>query len=136
MNLNKKIILISKILPLEKVFKKHLDNVQVVDPRIDMLEFHTDWGTVSANMSDEDMNNRVFNNWFLRVYDKSRNLLIEPDEAFRRETIKRGRLIQYRDIIRNYEKFKKNIHYMYAKFIYKLLYRHHYRQRSRNDRQH
>ena len=27
MNLNKKIILISKILPLEKVFKKHLDNV-------------------------------------------------------------------------------------------------------------
>ena len=27
MNLNKKIILLSKILPLEKVFKKHLDNV-------------------------------------------------------------------------------------------------------------
>jgi DNA helicase II / ATP-dependent DNA helicase PcrA len=88
--------------------KKHLDNVQVVDPRVDMLEFHTDWGTVSANMTDEDMNNKIFNNWFLRVYDKSRNLLIEPDEAFRREVNKRGRLIQYRDIIRNYEEFKKN----------------------------
>ena len=88
--------------------KKHLRSAQVLDPKTDMLEFHTTFGTVSANVSEEDMNHKVFNNWCLRVYDKSRNMLIHPDEGFRRESMKRARFKQYKDIVRNYEAFKKD----------------------------
>ena len=88
--------------------KKHLPSVQVLDPKTDMMEFHTTFGTVKADVSEEDANIKVFNNWSLRVYDKSRNMLIHPDEGFRREKLKRARFKQYKDITRNYEQFKKN----------------------------
>ena len=80
--------------------KQHLRGSQVLDPRTDMLEFHTAYGSVSVNfIDDEDTNMKIFNNWSLRIYDKSRNMLIHPDEGFRREKVKRARFKQYKDIV-------------------------------------
>lgn len=88
--------------------KKHLRSAQVLDPKTDMLEFHTAFGTVKADVSEDDANQKIFNNWSLRIYDKARNMLIHPDEAFRIEKVKRARFKQYKDIVRNYEAFKKD----------------------------
>jgi superfamily I DNA/RNA helicase len=73
-----------------------------------MLKFHTDWGTISANFSEEDANQKVFNNWSLRIYDKARNMLVDPIDLYKAEPIKKVRLNQFTDIIRNYKKFKKD----------------------------
>jgi len=89
-------------------FCKKQFSTPVLDPRVDMLKFHTDWGTISANFSEDDANSKVFNNWSLRVYDKSRNMLTDPIEVYKAEPIKKVRLNQFTDIIRNYIKFKKD----------------------------
>jgi len=102
--------------------KQHLRNTQVLDPRTDMLEFHTTFGTVSATMSEDDANIKIFNNWSLRIYDKSRNLLIHPDEGYRREKVKRARFKQYKDIVRNYEAFKKDHRIDFTDMVYKYIH--------------
>jgi DNA helicase-2/ATP-dependent DNA helicase PcrA len=89
-------------------FCKKQFSTPVLDPRVDMLKFHTDWGTISADFSEDDANSKVFNNWSLRVYDKSRNMLADPIEVYKSEPIKKVRLNQFTDIIRNYIKFKKD----------------------------
>ena len=43
--------------------KKAFTNLPVLDPKVDMLQFHTQWGTISANFSEDDANHKVFNNW-------------------------------------------------------------------------
>jgi len=101
--------------------KKHLRSAQVLDPKTDMLEFHTTFGTVKADLTEEDMNHKVFNNWCLRVYDKSRNMLIHPDEGFRRESMKRARFKQYKDIVRNYEAFKKDHRIDFTDMVQKFI---------------
>ena len=88
--------------------KKAFTNLPVLDPKVDMLQFHTQWGTISANFSEEDANHKVFNNWSLRVYDKARNMMINPIDLYKAEPMKKVRLQQFTDIIRNYIKFKKN----------------------------
>jgi DNA helicase-2/ATP-dependent DNA helicase PcrA len=89
--------------------KKHLSNIQVLDPRTDMLQFHTAWGTISANFTEDDANQKVFNNWSLRIYDKARNMLIDPIALYKHEPMKKVRLNQFVDITRNYNSFKKNM---------------------------
>ena len=102
--------------------KQHLRGSQVLDPRTDMLEFHTAYGSVSVNfIDDEDTNMKIFNNWSLRIYDKSRNMLIHPDEGFRREKVKRARFKQYKDIVRNYEEYKKNYRIDFTDMISKYI---------------
>ena len=98
--------------------KKELSSIPVLDPRIDMLKFHTDWGTINANFSEDDANQKVFNNWSLRVYDKARNMLVDPVRLYKAEPIKKVRLQQFTDIIRNYIKFKKD-NKMDFKWMYK-----------------
>lgn len=88
--------------------KKELSSIPVLDPKVDMLKFHTDWGTINANFSEEDANQKVFNNWSLRVYDKARNMLVDPVSLYKAEPIKKVRLQQFTDIVRNYIKFKKD----------------------------
>ena len=88
--------------------KKAFSNLPVLDPKIDMLQFHTQWGTINANFSEEDANHKVFNNWSLRVYDKARNMMVDPISLYKAEPIKKVRLQQFTDIIRNYVKFKKD----------------------------
>ena len=44
----------------------------------------------------------------LRVYDKARNMLVDPIALYKAEPIKKVRLQQFTDIIRNYIKFKKD----------------------------
>lgn len=88
--------------------KKQFDSMPVLDPKTDMLKFHTTWGTISASFTEDDANQKVFNNWSLRVYDKARNLMIDPIDLYRSEPIKKVRLSQFTDIIRNYNNFKKN----------------------------
>jgi superfamily I DNA/RNA helicase len=88
--------------------KRQFSGLPVLDPRTDMLKFHTDWGTISANFSEEDANQKVFNNWSLRIYDKARNMLVDPIDLYKAEPIKKVRLNQFTDIIRNYKKFKKD----------------------------
>jgi hypothetical protein len=38
--------------------KRQFSGLPVLDPRTDMLKFHTDWGTISANFSEEDANQK------------------------------------------------------------------------------
>ena len=101
--------------------KNHLRSAQVLDPKTDMLDFHTAYGTVNAGFTEDDANMKVFNNWSLRIYDKARNMLIHPDEAFRREKVKRARFKQFKDIVRNYESFKKDYRIDFTDMVSKYI---------------
>jgi hypothetical protein len=71
--------------------RKFRKQVPVIDPEIDMVEFAQNLGM--AKPAYESYNGvQVFNDWSLRVYDKSRNKLISPEQQFVSETIKRATL--------------------------------------------
>ena len=48
----------------------------------------------------------MYKDWSLGVYSKSRNLLITPEEAYRRETYKRDSLTVFLRKISTYEHYK------------------------------
>ena len=101
--------------------KNQLRGVTVLDAKTDMLDFHTSFGTISAKFTEEDANIKVFNNWCLRIYDKARNMMVDPADVYKAETIKRARYSQFKDIVRNYEEFKKNYKIDFTDMISKFI---------------
>ena len=48
----------------------------------------------------------VYNNWSLQIYDKARNMKVDPIALYKKEPRKKVRLQQFKSIIHNYEKYK------------------------------
>ena len=87
--------------------RKFRKQVPVLDPEIDMVEFAQNLGM--ARPAYESYNGvRVFNDWSLRVYDKSRNKLITPEQQFVDEQFKRATLPKFQLIYQQYELFKQD----------------------------
>tara|TARA_R100000908_G_scaffold64257_1_gene47505 strand:+ start:1750 stop:3321 length:1572 start_codon:yes stop_codon:yes gene_type:complete len=87
--------------------RKFRKQVPVLDPEIDMVEFAQNLGM--ARPAYESYNGvKVFNDWSLRVYDKSRNKLIKPEEQFVDEQFKRATLPKFQLIYQQYELFKQD----------------------------
>ena len=79
----------------------------VIDPEIDMVEFAQVLGLPKLQFEKYN-GQRVWNDWSLRVYDKARNMLKHPDDAYKEERIKRVVFAKYRLIIEAYEEFKED----------------------------
>jgi DNA helicase II / ATP-dependent DNA helicase PcrA len=77
----------------------------VIDPEIDMVEFAQVLGL--PKLQFEKYNGQhVWNDWSLRVYDKSRNMLIGLEQAYKNEKVKRVVFAKYKLIIEAYNQFK------------------------------
>ena len=70
----------------------------VIDPEIDMVEFAQVLGLPKLQFEKYN-GQRVWNDWSLRVYDKARNTLTHPDDAYKNEKIKREVFAKYKLII-------------------------------------
>ena len=79
----------------------------VIDPEVDMVEFAQVLGLPKIGFERHN-GQRVWNDWSLRVYDKARNMLIDPYEAYVNEKVKRVVYAKYKLIIEAYDDFKKD----------------------------
>ena len=49
--------------------RKQFSEIPVLDPTEDMIQFHSDYGTIKINAQKGFEEQKVFNNWSLQVYD-------------------------------------------------------------------
>jgi DNA helicase II / ATP-dependent DNA helicase PcrA len=87
--------------------RQNFKQVPIINPDTDMVEFAETLGLPKLRF--ENYNGHVvWNDWSLRVYDKSRNRLIHPDDQYKEEKIKRVVYEKFRLIIEAYEEYKTN----------------------------
>ena len=86
--------------------RKQFSEIPVLDPAEDMIQFHSDYGTIKINAQKGFEEQKVFNNWSLRVYDRARNTKQDPTHLYRMQERKEVRLAQFQSIISAYENFK------------------------------
>jgi DNA helicase-2/ATP-dependent DNA helicase PcrA len=81
--------------------------IPVMDDDGDMREFEGGMGNISLEYDDSYSDVRIRKNWPLRIYDKARNMMIDPVLAYRRERVKKVSLEKYINTIKSYEEFKQ-----------------------------
>jgi superfamily I DNA/RNA helicase len=86
--------------------RKQFGNIPVLDPAEDMIQFHSDYGTIKINAQKGFEDQKVFNNWSLRIYDRARNTKQDPIFLYKQQDRKEVRLSQFKSIITAYEHFK------------------------------
>jgi superfamily I DNA/RNA helicase len=86
--------------------RKQFGNIPVLDPAEDMIQFHSDYGTIKINAQKGFEDQKVFNNWSLRIYDRARNTKQDPIFLYKQQDRKEIRLSQFKSIITAYEHFK------------------------------
>ena len=86
--------------------RKQFSEIPVLDPTEDMIQFHSDYGTIKINAQKGFEEQKVFNNWSLQVYDRARNTKQDPTHLYRMQERKEVRLAQFQSIISAYENFK------------------------------
>ena len=79
----------------------------VIDPEVDMVEFAEALGLPKIRYEKHN-GQAIWNDWSLRVYDKARNMLIHPDDAYKNEKVKRVVYAKFKIIIDAYEEFKQD----------------------------
>tara|TARA_R110000787_G_scaffold72057_1_gene160517 strand:- start:193 stop:1830 length:1638 start_codon:yes stop_codon:yes gene_type:complete len=79
----------------------------VFDPKDAAIDFALE--TKIIKRSDQRLvdDNFTYKDWSLAIYSKSRNLLIEPEEAYKRESYKKDSLTVFHRKINTYEHYKK-----------------------------
>jgi len=96
--------------------RQQFSEIPVLDPNDDMFQFHSDYGTIKIKAVKGFEDQKILNNWSLRVYDKARNMKQDPVHAYKQQQRKEVRLPQYLSIISAYENFK---HYEFEPGIFK-----------------
>jgi len=81
-------------------------SIPVLDPNEDLMQFHSDYGTIKVGYMHGFEDQKVFNNWSLRIYDRARNMKIDPVALYKQQGKKNVRLPQFISIIAAYERFK------------------------------
>jgi superfamily I DNA/RNA helicase len=92
---------------LHSLARQQFSDIPVLDPKVDLLQFHTQYGTVKLDYKPAWDDKKVYNNWSLQIYDKARNMKIDPVELYKKEPRKKVRLQQFKSIIHGYENYKK-----------------------------
>ena len=91
---------------LHSLARQQFADIPVLDPKVDMLQFHTQYGTVKINYKPTWDDQKVYNNWSLQIYDRARNMKMNPIDLYKREPRKKVRLQQFKSIIAGYEQYK------------------------------
>jgi len=86
--------------------RRQFSNIPVLDPTEDMIEFHSDYGTIKINAQKGFEDQKVFNNWSLRIYDRARNTKQDLMSAYQQQERKEVRKAQFQSIITAYEAYK------------------------------
>ena len=91
---------------LHSLARQQFSEIPVLDPKADMLMFHTQYGTVKVNYKEGHDDQKVYNNWSLQIYDRARNMKVDPVWLYKQQSRKAVRLQQFKSIINGYEEFK------------------------------
>ena len=91
---------------LHSLARQQFAEIPVLDPKADMLMFHTQYGTIKVNYKEGHDDQKVFNNWSLQIYDRARNMKVDPVWLYKQQSRKAVRLQQFKSIINGYEEFK------------------------------
>ena len=91
---------------LHSLARQQFADIPVLDPKVDMLQFHTQYGTVKINYKPTWDDQKVYNNWSLQIYDRARNMKADPIDLYKKEPRKKVRLQQFKSIIAGYEQYK------------------------------
>ena len=91
---------------LHSLARQQFADIPVLDPKVDMLQFHTQYGTVKINYKPTWDDQKVYNNWSLQIYDRARNMKANPIDLYKKEPRKKVRLQQFKSIIAGYEQYK------------------------------
>ena len=91
---------------LHSLARQQFAEIPVLDPKVDMLMFHTQYGTIKINYKETWDDQKVFNNWSLQIYDRARNMKVDPVWLYKQQSRKAVRLQQFKSIINGYEEFK------------------------------
>ena len=91
---------------LHSLARQQFAEIPVLDPKIDMLTFHTQYGTIKVNFKEGHDEQKVYNNWSLQIYDRARNMKVDPVWLYKQQSRKAVRLQQFKSIIAGYEEFK------------------------------
>mgnify|MGYP003637043389 CR=1 FL=1 len=88
---------------LHSLARQQFAEIPVLDPRADLLMFHTQYGTVKVNFKNEYDDVKVYNNWSLQIYDRARNMKVDPVWLYKQQPRKAVRLQQFKSIVAGYE---------------------------------
>lgn len=91
---------------LHSLARQQFAEIPVLDPKADMLMFHTQYGTVKINYNENFDEAKIYNNWSLQIYDRARNMKVDPVDLYKQQSRKNVRLQQFKSIIAGYEQFK------------------------------
>ena len=91
---------------LHSLARQQFAEIPVLDPKADLLMFHTQYGTVKVNYKEGHDDQKVYNNWSLQIYDRARNMKVDPVSLYKQQPRKAVRLQQFKSIIAGYEEFK------------------------------
>jgi len=91
---------------LHSLARQQFAEIPVLDPKADMLMFHTQYGTIKINFKEGHDDQKVYNNWSLQIYDRARNMKVDPVWLYKQQSRKAVRLQQFKSIINGYEEFK------------------------------
>jgi len=75
--------------------RRQFAQIPVLDPNEDMLQFHSDYGTIKINAARGFEDQKVFNNWSLQIYDRARNTKQDPVDLYKKQDRKEVRLAQF-----------------------------------------
>src|SRR6056300_810464 len=91
---------------LHSLARQQFAEIPVLDPKADLLTFHTQYGTVKVGYKDTWDDQKVYNNWSLQIYDRARHMKVDPVWLYKQQPRKVVRLQQFKSIIAGYEEFK------------------------------
>ena len=91
---------------LHSLARQQFAEIPVLDPKVDLLNFHTEYGTIKINFKESWDDQKVYNNWSLQIYDRARNMKVDPVWLYKKQTRKGVRLQQFKSIVAGYEQFK------------------------------
>ena len=91
---------------LHSLARQQFAEIPVLDPKADLLMFHTQYGTVKVGYKDAWDDQKVYNNWSLQIYDRARNMKVDPVWLYKQQPRKSVRLQQFKSIIAGYKEFK------------------------------
>jgi|TARA_R110000751_G_scaffold57412_3_gene121783 superfamily I DNA/RNA helicase len=80
----------------------------VFDPKHCAIDFALDTKIIKTSDQRLDDDNFMYKDWSLGIYSKSRNLLISPEEAYKRENYKKDSLTIFQRKIATYEHYKEH----------------------------
>ena len=91
---------------LHSLARQQFAEIPVLDPKADMLMFHTQYGTVKVNYKDTWDDQKFITIGRLQIYDRARNMKVDPVWLYKQQSRK---LLDYNNLnlsLQGIEEFK------------------------------